>query len=285
MNRPYCLNICGLVHSPDLARDLTAEFSQDPQNYQWINFPEIANFSYYLDQHRHQIDCLIVEWQPGLGDLFTYLHHSATVLPTVLIGPDSELSPQDPPHYHAAEIILNQASPEQMPAILDHAITHFLKLAQACPLPLPPNLDPSPETLQNHSSRQNILSERLKERLGYLGVYYKRDTQQFFRHMPATRKAQFVAELQADYRQIILEYFHHNSNVNNLMDAFVTKAFFADISVSQILEIHIELMDNFAKQLKLEGRNEDILLDYRLTLIDVIAHLCEMYRRSIPREA
>jgi circadian clock protein KaiA len=25
-------------------------------------------------------------------------------------------------------------------------------------------------------------------------------------------------------------------------------------------------------------------LDYRLTLIDTIAHLCEMYRRSIPRE-
>jgi circadian clock protein KaiA len=27
------------------------------------------------------------------------------------------------------------------------------------------------------------------------------------------------------------------------------------------------------------------LLDYRLTLIDTIAHLCEMYRRSIPRES
>jgi circadian clock protein KaiA len=41
-------------------------------------------------------------------------------------------------------------------------------------------------------------------------------------------------------------------------------------------------MDDFATQLKIEGWNEDILLDYRLTLIDVIAHLCEMYRRSIP---
>jgi circadian clock protein KaiA len=33
----------------------------------------------------------------------------------------------------------------------------------------------------------------------------------------------------------------------------------------------------------LEGRSEDILLDYRLTLIDVIAHLCELYRRSVPQ--
>jgi circadian clock protein KaiA len=46
----------------------------------------------------------------------------------------------------------------------------------------------------------------------------------------------------------------------------------------------MELMDALATQLKLEGRSEEILLDYRLTLIDIIAHLCEMYRRSIPRE-
>ncbi|NEO27087.1 MAG: circadian clock protein KaiA, partial [Kamptonema sp. SIO4C4] len=50
------------------------------------------------------------------------------------------------------------------------------------------------------------------------------------------------------------------------------------------LEIHMELIDAFAQQLKLEGRSEEILLDYRLALIDIIAHLCEMYRRSIPRD-
>jgi circadian clock protein KaiA len=44
------------------------------------------------------------------------------------------------------------------------------------------------------------------------------------------------------------------------------------------------LMAEFSDQLKLEGRSEEILLEYRLTLIDIIAHLCEMYRRSVPRE-
>ncbi|MGK7898848.1 MAG: circadian clock protein KaiA, partial [Xenococcus sp. (in: cyanobacteria)] len=48
--------------------------------------------------------------------------------------------------------------------------------------------------------------------------------------------------------------------------------------------IHMELMDEFSQQLKLEGRSEEILLDYRLALIDIVAHLCEMYRRSIPRK-
>jgi circadian clock protein KaiA len=81
-----------------------------------------------------------------------------------------------------------------------------------------------------------------------------------------------------------LEYFNVENEVNQAIDQFVNQAFFADLSVSQILEIHMELMDEFAQQLKLEGRNEDILIDYRLALIDIIAHLCEMYRRSIPKE-
>jgi circadian clock protein KaiA len=82
----------------------------------------------------------------------------------------------------------------------------------------------------------------------------------------------------------VLDYFAANKDINQAIDQFVNRAFFADVSVSQVLEIHMELMDEFTQQLKLEGRNEEILLDYRLTLIDIIAHLCEMYRRSIPRE-
>jgi circadian clock protein KaiA len=92
-------------------------------------------------------------------------------------------------------------------------------------------------------------------------------------------------ELRSDYQDIILTYFRQESDTNHKIDDLVNKMFFADVSVSQVLEIHMELMERFAKKLKLEGRNEDILLDYRLTLIDTIAHLCEMYRRSIPRES
>ena len=32
----------------------------------------------------------------------------------------------------------------------------------------------------------------------------------------------------------------------------------------------------------LKGQKNDFLQDYRLALLDVMAHLCEMYRRSIP---
>jgi len=44
----------------------------------------------------------------------------------------------------------------------------------------------------------------------------------------------------------------------------------------------MNLIDDFWKQLRLEGHKNDFLQDYRLALLDVMAHLCEMYRRSIP---
>ncbi|MDJ0549145.1 MAG: circadian clock protein KaiA, partial [Microcystis sp. M49637_WE12] len=87
-----------------------------------------------------------------------------------------------------------------------------------------------------------------------------------------------------DYREIILNYFQQDYPINQAIDELVNNVFFTDLSVSQILEIHMELMDEFSQQLKLEGRSEEILLDYRLALIDILAHLGEMYRRSIPRE-
>jgi len=132
--------------------------------------------------------------------------------------------------------------------------------------------------------QQQRLADKLKERLGYLGVYYKRDAKQFLRHLPPQEARELWDTLRLLYRDIVLNYFENSSHLNSLIDEFVNLTFFADIPVTNIVEMHMELMDEFSKQLKMEGRSEDILLDYRLTLIDTIAHLCEMYRRSIPRE-
>ena len=115
-------------------------------------------------------------------------------------------------------------------------------------------------------------------------MYYNRSPKLFYRNLSHEDKEELINLLSEEYRQIILLYFSDDQETNNLIDLFVNRAFFADISVSKVLEIHMKLMDEFAQQLKLEGRNEEILLDYRLALIDMIAHLCEMYRRSIPRE-
>ena len=59
-------------------------------------------------------------------------------------------------------------------------------------------------------------------------------------------------------------------------------AFFSDLTITNTVEIHMNLIDGYAKQLQLEGHQNDFLQDYRLALLDVMAHLCEMYRRAVP---
>jgi hypothetical protein len=133
------------------------------------------------------------------------------------------------------------------------------------------------------SEQQTNLSNKLKERLGYLGVYYKRNPDQFLRAMSPEDRQAYLAKLTETYKIIILEYFKKSPELlNQKIDEFASMAFLADVSVSQVLEIHMNLMDQLGKQLRIEGHKDEILLDYRITLIDVIAHLCEMYRRSIP---
>jgi circadian clock protein KaiA len=132
---------------------------------------------------------------------------------------------------------------------------------------------------------QHPLTRKLKERLGYLGVYYKRKPELFFRNLSDSEKKELLEVLKFEYKQIVLNYFAKKHDLNEIIDRFTDKLFFSDIAIAQVVEIHMELMDEFAKQLKIEGRSDEILLDYRLTLIDVMAHLCEMYRRSIPNES
>jgi len=189
--------------------------------------------------------------------------------------------------YHPAEVQLAIARSRSIAAAIDRAIAQFLKLST----PVPVNyqsvtVDATAQlTAQSLLSRQQRrLAEKLRERLGYLGVYYKRNSQIFLKNLSAPEKQKFLEQLKSSYRDIVLNYFSQDAAVNNQIDEFVNLAFFADVPVTQIVEIHMELMDEFAKQLKLEGRSEEILLDYRLTLIDAIAHMCEMYRRSIPKE-
>ncbi|MFN4195841.1 MAG: circadian clock protein KaiA [Thermosynechococcus sp.] len=282
MAQSTALTICGLVYSPAIGQELVRLHNSDIDEL--VYFSNEREFCTYLEQRRNSIACLILEWGEGTPQIITYLHHSATLLPAILIFPATLSPPPLGPHYHVAEVILTTDHLHQLNQQIEEAITGFVKLCPGCAVP--PHVMFRMPALKESSNvdPQHRLSQKLKERLGYLGVYYKRDTAFFFRRMSAADKRKLLDELRSIYRTIVLEYFNADAKVNEHIDEFVSKAFFADISVSQVLEIHVELMDNFSKQLKLEGRSEDILLDYRLTLIDVIAHLCEMYRRSIPRE-
>jgi circadian clock protein KaiA len=106
----------------------------------------------------------------------------------------------------------------------------------------------------------------------------KRERQSLFQSMTLNPAQEIRQQLKADYRQILLHYFTSDSIAKQQIDKFIHVVFDAKIPVPQVIEIHMELIDEFSKQLKLEGRNDEVLLDYRLTLIDILAHLCEVYR-------
>lgn len=278
--------------SEQLAQILVQLLSSD--RYHLHSIDDASEFVDFVEQHQEEIDCLIVLNEPPYQTLLGTLNRKGILLPTIIVNPES-LSTNSPVNlehtsylHHGAEIILEWHQLNQITSQVDRAITQFLNLAPSCDL--------ADKTIQKKRSKaeknqtflmlqQRRLAEKLKERLGYLGVYYKRNPQDFYRNLSKEKQQEFKQQLLKEYRKIILDYFSENNHkINQAIDRFVNRAFFADISVPQVLEVHMDLMDEFAQQLKLEGRSEEILLDYRLAIIDIIAHLCEMYRRSIPRE-
>ncbi|TAE58363.1 MAG: KaiA family protein [Nostocales cyanobacterium] len=107
---------------------------------------------------------------------------------------------------------------------------------------------------------------------------------QWFQEMSLAKKQETLQQLKSEYREILIDYFVADETLKTKIDKFINKLFYANIPVLQIIEIHMELIDEFSKQLKLEGRSDETILDYRLTLIDVLANLCEIYRGSISKK-
>lgn len=290
------LAICSLLNSDALAKALLDALGRG--RYQVFQFHQAPEFLKFVCQEERNIDCLILQEGPALAEVTQALSERSIILPALIVyDPPERLEQADhhpttslipgKPLYHAAEVRLPLTALSQINTEIDHAIRLFLRLP-----PSNVNTDKDDILTVNLATRsvdlqtqQERLAEKLKERLGYLGVYYKRDPKNFLRNLsPAARHA-FMEKLKRNYRNIVILYFSNDETLNQQIDEFVNDAFFSDISVTQIVSLHMELMDQLSKQLKLEGRNEDVLLDYRLTLIDVLSHLCEMYRRSIPRDS
>jgi len=307
------LSICIFVPVVQIVHSLTHLLSGDGDNPSLCNryhlhiLNSVTELREFVIDNKEKLDCLIILNDDVSIPIIHEFYEQGLVLPVIIIEPDElDLSRESlvieseiklnsetikesdfiDHIYHTAEVRLRLRQLGNIMSYINKAITQFLHLAPSCSIVENPEYTSKLiEQKQNFLLlQQRRLAEKLKERLGYLGVYYNRNSNYFYRYLSQTEKDELIAQMSRDYREIILVYFNQESDVNQQIDQFVNQAFFADLSVSQILEIHMELMDEFAQQLKLEGRSEDILIDYRLALIDIIAHLCEMYRRSIPKE-
>jgi circadian clock protein KaiA len=279
------LTIATFVELPALLPAVQEALAEEP--YSVRTFGEPTEFLRCIESGKQEIDCLVVQAANFARPEIEQLSAKGIVLPIVFLVAD-EAEPSAEVVYHFSEVMLRMADLAALGKGVEEAIAKFLNLDKVNPiaeaLSLPDEEEDAGDTNVFLLRQQRRLSEKLKERLGYLAVYYNRNRQHFFRHLTAAERSQLSSQLKESYRQIVLAYFTPESRINDLLDEFVTLVFFADLSVSDVVEIHMNLMEDFSKQLKMEGWSEDILLDYRLTLIDAIAHLCEMYRRSVPRE-
>jgi circadian clock protein KaiA len=292
------LTIAVLADSADLLPLLSRYLSAE--RYTLLYFTERSEFLDNVELVEQELDCLIFYSEQQLLPVINHLYDRGKVLPVVIIHRlISHDLPQPLPTttpqlvhssyiYQPSEVILAVTELAEIAIAIDKAIAKFLNLTpivSAAERVQPPavalEVAVEPNFLLQQQSR---LAHKLNERLGYLAVYYRRSSSQFFRHLDRQQKQELLEQLKSQYRAIVLEYFADSSQIDLKIDEFVSSAFFRDLAVSEIVKIHMELMEKFSNQLKLEGRSEEVLLDYRLTLIDIIAHLCEMYRRSVPRE-
>lgn len=300
------LSICTFIRSESLTQTLSEVLSSD--RYILYSTSSESEFFDFIEQSKGHLDCLAFEDNSSLLNLLKRLYEKGVLLPVVVFTEDSadtkkRVASQEPPEnsqksdeffigaenslFYAAELQLSTLQPSEIASFIDKAIVRYITINPGRVLPHTPETNDfinDPATRSFLIEQQRRLSEKLRERLGYLGVYYKRNPQFFLRNLSRQEKQKLLENLKSEYGQIVLQYFSQEGGLNKKIDEFVDHAFFSDISVSMIVEMHMELMEEFSNQLKLEGRSEEILLDYRLTLIDVIAHLGEMYRRSIPRE-
>ncbi|MEB3317436.1 MAG: circadian clock protein KaiA [Cyanobacteriota bacterium] len=223
-----------------------------------------------LSASGEEVDAVLLEQGAFPPEMYQALRERELLLPAVVIG---EVTGRI--EYHDAEVHLPADQLEQLPYSLDAAVSRFVRRGLLGGASLSPG---SPADAEEHWK----LANRLKDRLGYLGVYYKRDPDRFFRHLPDREREDLLRSLTRTYRDLLVSYFRDPAAANQALESFVNTAFFADLPITTTVEIHMNLIDGFWKQLKLEGHKNDFLQDYRLALLDVMAHLCEMYRRSIP---
>ncbi|MGD1900478.1 MAG: circadian clock protein KaiA [Phormidesmis sp.] len=282
------------VPTESLAEPLYQLLAQNSFVVSWSR--SASEFIDWVVSNRHRVDCLIVQSSAESYQSLSELQQRDILLPALALAVGSDDSTREEADtveafsrlYHDAVTTFTVSTTDSLDDAIRMAVDRYLQLPSKRrfdDLPLAEVADDQTDKrLFLLSLQQQRLTEKLQERLDYLGVYYKRNPQNFAKHMSSEERQEFFDKLRQDYQSIILNYFANDKNINQKIDDFVNVAFFADISVPQIVEIHMELIDDFSKQLQLEGRNDGILADYRLTLIDVIAHLCEMYRRSIPRD-
>jgi circadian clock protein KaiA len=271
------LTIVSLVRDPALAQACGQWLREGPYRMEALD-PQ-ADPVVILEGKPESFDALLLEQGVLAAEMRQSLIERGLLLPAVVIG---EVTGKV--EIHDAEVHLPPDQLEQLSYSLDAAVSRFLRRG----LPSTARLGAEPADGEagtggpGDGGERWKLTNRLRGRLGYLGIYYKRDPARFLRNLSSGERKELLRSLTRTYRDLLLSYFRDPASANQALESFVNTAFFSDLTITNTVEIHMNLIDGFAKQLQLEGHHNEFLQDYRLALLDVMAHLCEMYRRAVP---
>ena len=271
MSQP-ALTIASLLSDPRLVRACRSWLKGG--RYELDDLGSLPDPVGELEKRREAFDVVLVQQGTMAPEVYEGLRRQGLVLPAVVVG---EVSGRV--EFHEAEVHLPQDQLEQIAYSVDAAVSRFLRRG----LPGPQQEGAAASSPATPATPEPWrLPNRLHGRLGYLGVFYKRDPALFLRNLPQGERQELLRSLERSYRDLLISYFKDPAAANQAIESFVHSAFFSDLPINKVVEIHVDLIDAFWKQLKLEGHKNDFLQDYRLALLDVMAHLCEMYRRSVP---
>jgi len=109
----------------------------------------------------------------------------------------------------------------------------------------------------------------------------ERNRRDFLCNLSEPGKQELLQGLKRHDQVLLRGYFGQADAAEEKLEHFVSAVFSADVPAQLLVKIHIQVMDQLAAQLKMEGHSTAFLKDYRLALVEVMARLTERHRNAM----
>ncbi len=229
--------------SDSLAQSLRQFLSSD--RYVLTQLKSAGSLPHITEHQPSTFDCLIVQDDPVILMVMQQLYAQGELFPVVILKTDTNAHNF---FEHPASVEIDFANLSQISYAIEQAIAEFIDLPLA-------TTDLQEQDLLR---QQQQLTENFPDESCYIVGVHKRENQYFYQQMSPAKQQTFWQQMKLDYSQILLNYFTDDTTLKQKIDNFINTAFCHNIPVPQIIELHMELIDEFSKQLKLEGRSDEM---------------------------
>ena len=187
------LRICLFAEDKQLIS--AVEKSLDAESYSVVIVESIEELLGLTEGNEEKIDCLFLTDKPASRSILSQLQKLGILLPIAIASWDKNSILENTTLYHPAEVKFELGESEKISTKINLALTKFLNLTPHSKeeLEIAKSITKeSAETSHIITLQQRRLTDKLKERLGYLGVYYKRNSRDFYRNLKPEAQKKFL---------------------------------------------------------------------------------------------